>query len=57
MEDRKAQALRTERERKIRSQEGMVQEGVAQEGVAQEGVAQAQSPVPGAFDDESDSDF
>ncbi|KAH9076979.1 hypothetical protein EDB83DRAFT_2347565 [Lactarius deliciosus] len=37
MEDRRAQALRTERERKIRSQEG---------------VAQAQSPVPGGLVDD-----
>ncbi|KAH8988575.1 hypothetical protein EDB92DRAFT_1871298 [Lactarius akahatsu] len=37
MEDRRAQALRTERERKIRSQEG---------------VAQAQSPIPGGHVDD-----
>jgi hypothetical protein len=43
LEDRKAQALRAERERNIRSQEG---------------VAQARSPIPGAYvdDPELDSD-
>lgn len=41
LEDRRAQALRTERERKIRSQEG---------------IAQAQSPVPGAYADDPELD-
>jgi len=41
LEDRKAQALRAERERNIRSQEG---------------VAQARSPIPGAFADDPELD-
>ncbi|KAI9428378.1 hypothetical protein H4582DRAFT_2106869 [Lactarius indigo] len=42
MDDRRAQALRTERERKIRSQEG---------------VAQAQSPIPGGHVDDLKPEF
>jgi len=41
LEDRRAQALRAERERKIRSQEGMAPQPLPQ--------SQSQSPVPGAF--------
>jgi len=44
LEDRKAQALRTERERKIRSQEGMAQ-------------ARSPSPIPGGYADEPEVDF
>jgi hypothetical protein len=46
MEDRRAQALRAERERKIRSQEGMPHQPMRQ----------SQSPIPGAFTEDIELD-
>jgi hypothetical protein len=46
MDDRRAQALRAERERKIRSEEGMPHQPTRQ----------SQSPIPGAFAEDLELD-